>query len=233
MASYPNAWAGWETAILKAAKLPVTTANIAFLDEWHQYEGSNARFNPLNVTGYQGGGVNTYGLGSINSAGVQTYGNAAQGAAATAAFLNFSNYTTIHDALASGDPYHFQAETNSNQQNLIANLSKWGSHSFAAVLEYEKPPTAKQGPFGLFGQGSSQDYSTTTSTGKKIDTQTTNSPPGLFDGLISWIKEYSIRTAEVVGGFFMLLVGLYLLARQIGLATNPPGPVGTAVGAVS
>lgn len=56
---------------------------------------------------------------------------------------------------------------------------------------------------------------------------------GIFGPLIKYFKSYAIRTAEVVGGFFLLLVGFYLLARQIGLATNPPGPVGNAVGAVS
>lgn len=233
MAGYPNAWKGWEAAVLRAAKLPVTTANINFLDSWHQYEGSAAHFNPLNVTGYQSGNINTYGLGSINSAGVQTYGSAQQGAAATAAFLNFPNYTHIHAALASGDPYHYYADTPGNQSNLISEIAKWGSKSFALVLQYEAPPIAKVGPGGVLGQGSSQFHTGTSSTGQNTNTTTTNSTPGLFGGLIDWIKAYSIRTAEVVGGFFLLLVGLYLLARQIGLATTAPGPVGTAVGAVS
>lgn len=48
-----------------------------------------------------------------------------------------------------------------------------------------------------------------------------------------WLKARFVRLGEVVGGFLLILIGLFLLARQIGLATNPPGPVGTAVGAVS
>lgn len=48
--------------------------------------------------------------------------------------------------------------------------------------------------------------------------------------ILTYFKTYAIRAAEVVGGFFLLLVGLYLLARQVGLNTGtPPGPVGSVV----
>lgn len=224
--SYPNAWPGWEVAVLTAAKLPVTTANINFLAKWHEYEGSNAKFNPLNVTGYQSGNVSTYGLGSINSAGVQTYGSAQQGAQATATFLGFSNYADIRAALASGDPWHYSTTKDSNKQSIVKELSTWGSHSFAALWEYVTPNQP------VPGTEINQEE-----TGPAGTTDTKNTAPiltGWLGGLTSWIENYAIRAAEVTGGFVLLLAGLYLLARQVGLAPTPtPGPVGPVTEAVA
>ena len=81
---------------------------------------------------------------------------------------------------------------------------------------------------GVFGKGAQ--------AGGGVGAKTAGAGAAAVDwvsSLTNWIKEYSIRAAEVVGGFFLLLIGFYLLARQVGLATNPPGPVGNAVGAVS
>lgn len=223
MASYPNAWTGWEAAVLAAAKLPNTLANRTFLAVWHTYEGSNAKNNPLNTTLKTSGS-----LGSINSAGVQSYSSAQAGAQATAStLLNNSAYSGIVAGLKSGDIYAYSAKSSTNVTEIVKGLSTWGSHNFAAVFQYEAPPSAAP------GTEINQDH-TNPATGQQVQSTTQGADPfGIFGGLISWIKEYAIRTAEVIGGFFMLLVGLYLLARQVGLATNPPGPVGDAVGAVS
>lgn len=38
--------------------------------------------------------------------------------------------------------------------------------------------------------------------------------------------KFWLRALEVVGGIVLVMLGLYLLARNVGLASSPPGPVG-------
>lgn len=51
--------------------------------------------------------------------------------------------------------------------------------------------------------------------------------------LTGWLTSVGIRVAEAVGGFILLVAGLYLLAKQIGLpAATPPQPVQAVTEAV-
>lgn len=50
---------------------------------------------------------------------------------------------------------------------------------------------------------------------------------GWVTQLTKWIEGWALRVSEIVGGFLLVLIGLYLLARQVGLASDAPagGPL--------
>lgn len=104
-------------------KYPETQENIKFLDEWHAYEGGAAAYNPLNTTLRMPGATN------YNSAGVQQYVSAAQGAEATVLTLENGYYPHVLAALKSGSPYTYQ-----DRAGLVANIKTWGTTSFANAL---------------------------------------------------------------------------------------------------
>jgi hypothetical protein len=59
------------------------------------------------------------------------------------------------------------------------------------------------------------------------ETTTTSGPGAGFFSFLDNILDpaFWLRVVEVMGGGFLILLGLYLLARQVGLATSPPPPV--------
>jgi len=219
-AKYPNYWPGWEQDVLKAAGLPVTSANVTYLANWHAYEGSAAANNPLNTTAYAAD-PETVGYKTLNSAGVQYYATTAQGAAATAAFLKMPNFSAIFSALQSGDPYHYTAESQSKLNDFLTALKKWGSNSFAAVYAYEAPSTSG----GLLDPSTSQTNSNPETGGQ---TSTTNNPPsvtGWLSDIESWLTDKGklvlayVLLVGVAGG--LLLTGM----KGLGMPTPKAAPV--------
>lgn len=232
--SYPNAWQGWEADVLRAAGLPVTAANMIFLANWHLREGSAAANNPLNTTAYRPVPV-TVGYKTLNSAGVQYYASAKQGAEATAAFLKMPNFTAIHAALASGDPYHYIAQTNGNRSSVVAQLAKWGSSSFAAVVLYEAPDAASSGPGGAFGQGSSQThFNPDPSSGAGPSTSTKNASPSLT-GWVGDLTSWLTSTGKLVLAYVLLVgvAGALLVKGLRDLGAPIPKPSTIAKGAAA
>lgn len=59
------------------------------------------------------------------------------------------------------------------------------------------------------------------------ETTTTSGPgAGFFSFLDNILNPaFWLRVVEVMGGGFLILLGLYLLAKQVGLASSPPPPV--------
>lgn len=228
MAGYPNSWPGWATDVLKAAKLPVTPANITFLDIWHSYEGSAAANNPLNTTAYAPA-PETVGYKTLNKDGVQYYATPAKGAAATAAFLGMSNFSAIRAGLASGDIYAYSAKSAANATNIADALAHWGSHSFALVFQYEAPPPAMgfQGVGGKIVESLTGAPTTTINqshtdpaTGKSTNSTTTGGTGSdIFSGLENWASSKGklalayLLLIGVAGG--LLLMG----AKGLGVPT--------------
>lgn len=116
-------WNGWEKSVLGLLQCSVTPENVRFLDEWQEYEGGGAAFNPLNTTWKIPGSTD------YNSAGVQNYDSAQQGTLATVKTLKDGYYPKVLAALESGKPLEFE-----DRKGLAANISTWGTSGFARKL---------------------------------------------------------------------------------------------------
>ncbi len=90
---------GFGANLLKKLGLPVTAANLKFLDAWQKAEGGSPD-NPFNTT-EPGAGATTF-----NSAGVKRYPSMQEGLDATAKTLALPAYQSIRDALARGNDAH-------------------------------------------------------------------------------------------------------------------------------
>lgn len=184
-AAYPNAWPGWEKQVLAAAGLPDTPQNETFLANWHAAEGSNAKNNPLNTTGYAPLPI-TVGYSSLNAQGVQNYATTRQGAQATAAFFHMPNFTAILAALRSGDPYSYATKSTQNTRDVAGALAKWGSVSFAQRFAYEgsggnAPPAAGDTTTEVHWDPAGKRWVTSTTKGP-------STPLDWIDSLMSWLE---------------------------------------------
>lgn len=121
---------GWETDLLGQLGVPITDANVSFLDAWNRAEGNVSGQsglginNPLNNTNRVPGSV------PVNSVGVQLYPSLADGIAITAKTIKPQNqagwvdyYSAIYDALKTGNPL-------SNITDAVkVQLGVWGTGS--------------------------------------------------------------------------------------------------------
>ncbi len=194
--------ADWTTGVLKGLGAPVTARNIGFLHIWHTFEGGTAANNPLNTTQAAKGAT------EYNSAGVKNYPSAGVGIQATVQTLENGKYSSIVNALRSGDPWGFHHE-----DSVAANLRTWGTGTFASLwLGRDVPPgglgsstasgpvgAAIDAPFQAVGSGVSAAVGGITSVGDAI----------------KWLGNNWDRVLEVIGGSILLGVGLYMLGRQM------------------
>jgi hypothetical protein len=123
--------AGWAKKLLGALDAPVTSVNVAALQEWMYHENTagsgylGTRNNPLNMLSDPGTG---YGLGR-DASGAQVYATEAQGIVATAKQLKIGQsqgYQTIVSMLQSGKA------TEEELWSAIAG-SKWDEHRYGAA----------------------------------------------------------------------------------------------------
>lgn len=187
---------GWQAAILKAIKAPVTATNVKWLTAWQASEGGTAANNPLNTTQPAGGATN------YNSIGVKNYPTAASGAAATAATLLNGRYPSIVAALRSGNPVDYTFSNANNQGEtgnpLVKELQTWGSHGFATSV----------GANEIGGVSASQ------GAGLSTDLSQTAGPvfSGFFGGLEKWITAKagyaSLYLGLVLFSIVLLIIGL-------------------------
>lgn len=103
-------------AVLRALHAPVTHANLAALEAWHQHELSIDRWNPFNTTLGEPGAVST------NSVGVKSYPNEQTGLRATISTLKMPAYRGIVAALRKGN--------NPNAVGAAVGASPWGTPTF-------------------------------------------------------------------------------------------------------
>lgn len=206
-----NTFSGWEQAILRGIGAPVNTATIAFLDAWHSFEQSGATNNPLNTTQTASGASN------FNSAGVKNYPNASIGASATTRTLLNGRYPNVLAALRSGNPFSYFIAHGSA---VSSQLNTWGSGNFAKFLQ---------------GGGTATNY-----PGQNIVNdvgQATQAVADAIGGVGSFLGKLidphnMLRGLQIVAGGVLVLVGIYLLARQVGLAFDAPSPVQQAAAGV-
>lgn len=114
---------GWEKALLRALRVPVTKENVQWLDAWAITERGNATNNPLNTTEPVRGATVLAG----NSSGVKNYPTAAAGVAATAKTIE-KYHPAIMAALHSGNPMDLKPH---GAESLVSDLRSWGSHIYA------------------------------------------------------------------------------------------------------
>jgi hypothetical protein len=113
----------WASSILAALGAPQTAANVSSLTGWFAREGGGGANNPLNTTLPTAGST-----GSINSAGVQSYGTPAEGITATVDTLEGSGYSAIVSALKSG-----QGLIGSTSAAVSQELSTWSGGGYSSV----------------------------------------------------------------------------------------------------
>jgi hypothetical protein len=236
--TYSNTFPGWQAAILEAIKAPITAANIDFLTAWHNAEGSNAKFNPLNTT--QG----EPGSSSINSSGVQSYSSAASGTAATAATLQNGYYPDIAAALASGNP---AAYLQAHGGNVASQIGKWGTNAGTVLRGYAQDIYAYSGvknfpviPFPVGGSLTADEAAAAGAAGGAEAGAATGAGAAVGAGTAAKIAagvgtaavlaEFynkltsisAIRWIEMISGGALVLGSLFLLAKQVGLQNVTP-----------
>lgn len=117
-------------ALTDRLAIPWTEFNRDFLRWWIAFEsgrdGIYGQFNPFNTTQDMPGAV------SFNSHGVKHYSDFYSGVEATAKTLQYSNYTAILTGLRRSS---FVGLFN----DILANLSVWGSKDFVAALPKMNP----------------------------------------------------------------------------------------------
>jgi hypothetical protein len=118
-------WTGWEAEFLTAAQVPNTAENRLFLDEWAAHAETNCRNNPIDLSAQTAGASNCHALPAV-TARAQNY--TTHGNAAHAFFVEThrASSTALINALESGDPF-----TVNNTGSVAANLTAWGSQTFA------------------------------------------------------------------------------------------------------
>lgn len=183
-----NAWSGWEVQVLTDLGAPTSKLNIAFLDEWQAYEHSTAKNNPLNLTAPKG-------IASINSDNVQSYATQQEGAMFTANNIRSGMYPTIYKMLKTDSVKNtLLGESSigalhlSSLQDLVTELRKWGSGTFADKLSggtsaIDKTTEAVQAPF--------KDW----------------------NSFISWMGTNWDRVLFVLGGVILIIIALIFVAK--------------------
>lgn len=120
-AASPSA-SSWAKSFLSAIGAPATAANLQSVENWITVEGdfsSAGHNNPLNTTLPTAASTGTF-----NSAGVQNYGSAAAGLAATVQTLEAGGYGDILMLLRSGQGLASGA---------AAGLKRWSGGAYGSV----------------------------------------------------------------------------------------------------
>ncbi len=117
----------------------------------------------------------------------------------------FAAFERLFSQPALGSTYMGPGTAPAVAAELGASASDWSSFSLTDV------PGAVSGVAGAAGQAIGG-----------AESAAKNALTGWVGQLTRWLEGYAIRVGETVGGFLLVLVGLYLLARQVGLATDVP-----------
>lgn len=200
---------------------PATQANIDFLDKWQRFEGGTAAFNPLNTT------QPAPGASSYNSVGVRNYTSPAQGALATGQTLLNGRYNHVVAALRSGDAASFALR---DPIGVGQEVNTWGTTSFGNAIKSRTPVSAAGVSVGQDVAGA---VSAVGSAATRVPGVQQALDVGSFLGRLT-DPAFILRGVELVGGGLLVLLGLYLLARQVGLgvAEQSPAPVVAAAARV-
>lgn len=202
-------------ALLQAIGAPVNAANRLLVAAWISAEGTKARFNPLATT------QSAPGASNFNSVGVKNYPTFAAGVHATAQTLQNGRYPGILSSLRSGT-----AAPNDVVNRYAREFNTWGTGAGAVASQLHglqggkssalfpgvgKWLTSLPGGNALFGGGPANLQNSVMDFGRIGE---------LIGNLVD--PHWWLRVLELLGGGVLVLTGLYLLAKQIGL----PSPAG-------
>lgn len=118
----------------------------------------------------------------------------------------FSSFESLFSLPALGSSYMGPGTAPMVASELGASASDWTSFSLSDV------PGAVSGGVGQAGQAVGGAEAAAAGAAQNALTSWTR-----------WVEGYALRVGEAVGGFLLVLAGLYLLARQVGLAADVPG----------
>lgn len=205
---------------------------------WVQQEGAYAQngtggHNYLNLRPYS----SDVGVSSVTSGNFDQFGNVQDAVASTVARLrqpfaqNIISVAAEHPTPAQEiaaiagtgwDSGHYGGQ---GGPNLVATYDQ----IFKSAQTPYQPPAAAGQILPSVGTGSAADVGSTDITGSGGGPSVAGALGGLnpfssFEGFFKFVTSW--RFAEVVGGFLLLLVGLFLLGRQFGLAVPTPAPLG-------
>ena len=232
----------WRLDVLTALGAPASPANLRFLETWQRFEGghtaNNASFNWLNSTsGTQ--------YPKINSVGVRAYPDWPTGVNYTVSTIRNGRYPSVVKGLVSGNPYNpgLRAGILGDLSTWVSG-SRTGNLSYAAKVlgtSYQVPTatsaTADPKPPGREGRhageqvasgvpGVSWVWNATKGVWEKstqaiIDIveapeKAAGAVSSTWDA-IKWPFENWDRVLEVVGGFVLVVAGLYLMGRSLGV----------------
>lgn len=137
-----GAWSGWQDDLRKAAGLPDTPDNSTFLADWHASADSNCGNNPVDISYKSRGSSNCKRLTSARTA--QKYPSHSAAAQAFGSELHSGTFPHLLAALHSGNPYDVPSP-----HDVIADLIKWGSETFAFELQQNYGPPHGGGGGGV------------------------------------------------------------------------------------
>ena len=216
----------WRVDVLRALKAPINAVNLKFLRDWQQREGghtaNSASWNWLNTTsGTQ--------YPAINSVGVRKFPNYATGISQTVSTLQNGRYTSVVRGLRSGNPY-----SSTLRQGVLGDLSTWVSGSRTRGLRYAA--NVLGAPGGNVPQ-SQEEIDKAAQARLQGQLQGLGGPVGKLRDVgggvvdvvkapyeaIRWVGGNWDRVLEVTGGFILLLVGLILLGRSMGVGGRKLG----------
>jgi hypothetical protein len=192
--------------------LPHTRPVHDFLQGWANVEGTKARFNPLATTLTQPGATN------FNSVGVKNYPTPDAGVQATADTLK--QYPHLLAALKS--PSYMAFDTPAVRMD----LNRWQSgkqgngavtpYTRSIMLQYQGNPSGKSASDWFSNAGSGVTDAIGGAVGDVL------AVPKFLAKLAD--VHNILRGLQVLAGAVLVLVGVVLLARQVGLAADVPAP---------
>lgn len=200
-------------AVLHAIGAPITATNRMLLLAWTQAEGTKAKFNPLATT------QPAVGASNFNSVGVKDYASFQSGVQATAATLKNGRYPGILSSLRAGN-----VSPNDIVNRYAREFDTWGTGAGAVSSRLHSLQAG--GPLSQIAAG----FNAVMGQVAKVDPFITN-PLGAAGGsnplsgfarigdLIGNVLDphWWLRVLELLAGGVLVMTGLYLLARQIGM----------------
>jgi hypothetical protein len=190
-------------AVLRGIGAPLTAANELLIASWAAAEGTKARYNPLATTQPYAGATN------FNSAGVKNYPSFAAGVAATVQTLKNGRYPFIVQSLQSNNAVAI-TQTREGRAEISVWGTSWGNltsiflgRGAGEAARSNWLADAVGGVTGAIGDAAGAVASPFAAVGDVIGK------------LLS--PDFWLRVLEMLAGGVLVLLGLYLLAKEIGL----------------
>lgn len=199
----------WAEDLLTKIGAPLTPGNEQFVYDWEVSEGGGGKYNPLNQ-GPVPGQPDLTTTGSQYGGGAADYANWDAGLTGAADYLAMGSFSTIAADLKADNPAGARSA-------LIA--SPWAASHYdngSAFSDEAIPGKASALPGGSGGSSGSGDTSILgifdpASYVSAVGSAVSNLLPG---GIENDIESLGKRLGFIIGGFILILVGLWALTRD-------------------